>query len=307
MISDFTTTADNNKFIFNPITRRNVLKNKRNIESVERQINNYKIKHNINNDVSTEQTTEQAQPAQPAQPAEPTETHAEAVQAEPLNTLSKIEIITCKVSSIFNIYNVHIRTVKTFVNNLKTADDTVDEIYNDINKCNNNYQRLYASRVNMVHDYLDKASKQFIKIQKKHLMTESHYNVIQEYIFTFLKRYEDLTNKCISYPVHQSEEVRANYEADEIIRQREHRAEIVRVREYNKTAKKLNDLYDEQMTKWIKYQMENVAVTTKYGKELKLSREQIANIKIDYNYIYSRCNTDQEKELFNKKWSDRLE
>mgnify|MGYP003646736543 CR=1 FL=1 len=277
---DITEITENFKvYYYNPITKRNILKNNRNLISIQKQIKAHLLKN----------------PPTPTAPAAPADPVAPAAPDDDMEDNIKIEI-----NELFNMYSINKTALNNYVNRLVyvaiTARGIRYEIINNIDTAN---QSLFNDRLKFMDNEICSARTSLLKFIKKYNISRKHYNIIIENF----NKYEDIFKRI-------SEQVRTlkkyetpEAEAEAIKKQNEHGHAINMMNMKNDVIKKINKLFDKQLAEWLRDTMNTEGESCKYGRTLKIKKN---NIKIDYDLIKSKLYGDYEHEIFNKHFGHLL-
>lgn len=280
-----TESIKNNKmYYYNPITKRDILKNPRNYKSIVNQIKKYEDKQTI-------PTTQEVQPPHDVQLVEGEAVHNPADDVAP------------EIKEIFTDYTPNKRTLNNYIDKVHyvftTAQDIRYEILNNVDTAN---QSQFIERLNFMTHTLKDTRKVLIKLINNNNMDKDDSRALTD---NYLK-YCEIRRKLIDEVLKLNQY--ANKEAEDTANKNRLRAEILQRERVarGRACKKLNNLVSDQMTKWIKYKMENESTRCKYGQTLTISPQSIADLKIDYNYIKSQCKTPLEIEIFELNYADKM-
>lgn len=283
-----TESIKNNKmYYYNPITKRDILKNPRNYKSIVNQIKKYE-------DKQTTHTTPTAQEVPPPHVVQ-------LVEGEFIN--NPADDVAPEIKEIFTDYTPNKTTLNNYINKVHyvytTAQDIRYEILNNIDTAN---QSQFIDRLNFITREIKDARKVVIKLINNNNMDKDDSRALT----ANYSKYCDLRRRLIDQVLTLKQY--ADKEAEDEADRNKLRAEILQRERIarGKACKKLNNLVSEQLTKWIKYKMENESTRDKYGQTLTLSSNSIADLKIDYNYIKSQCKTPLEIEIFNINYADKM-
>ena len=294
--------ADGAKFIYNPVTKRNVKDNKRNRISVIKQIEKYNIANpptttppTTPTQTPTPTTTEPIQPPQPTHP-QPTPTTPEQPKATQSDENRKL----------FNKIKIASRSLNLYIATCDEVDDKLNNLNDEINKNDNNNQLRYIAKLNQISSLIDRATKYLLKIFKKVELPYKERLPIVAFYNEYQKRHTEATEtvKSFKYYANDEAEEEANkYHKEALIahhtEKKINQIKNIEIAKHNKAVKKINNLYTEQMKSGHK--------TTDGVTEIIITGSEIRdNIDIDYQYIYNQCTTDTEKALFKKKFKNKI-
>ena len=292
-----TSTTDGKNYLFNPITKRTIADSLRNRKSLIKQIQ----KFNLN--TST-----------PNIEARPTTTTTPTTE-EPDEITDQLQSEANR--KLFKNLQINSRTLNLYITLCDEINIKLIKLNRDIAKCKNNNQLLYIARLNDINDDLNKATKYLLRIfnrlelpYKERLPIVAFYNIYQQ------RHTEagDLIKTFKYYADDEAEETANKYHKEELLAHH-NQAKIAhienkKIKEYNTALKKINKLYDEQINNYLIEKLDTAkrGEADKFGvREIIISGKEIRdNLSVDYQSIYNHCNTETEREIFKKKFKNKI-
>ena len=287
-------TQNNKMYYYNPITKRDILKNNRNLISIQKQIETHLLKH----PTTPAAPAAPATPAAPTVPAAPTTPTAPAAPTTPADDME--DNIKIEINELFNMYSINKVALKNYVDRLVYVATTTRGIrYEIINNIDTTNQSLFNDRLKFMDTQICSARTSLLKFIKKYNIARKDYDIIidnfNKYEMIF-KRIKEQVFKLKRYETPEAEAA--------AIKKQDEQGHAVYLRDMkNRTIKKINKLFDEQIAEWLRDTINKEGVPCKYGKTLMIKNN---HIKIDYQLIKSKLYDDDEHEIFNKHFGHLL-
>jgi len=293
-ITESTNATTNKIYYYNPVTKRNVLKNNRNLKSIQAQILKYQQSNNESNAPPTPPPTPPTpQPTEPTEPTEPTTT------AE----IEHVQTIAETIKKAFINYKPNKTAFNNYIKHVEYTNDELEKLKLDISTHTNNHQLIYIERLNDTQRMLNDAIKSVTKLLKKCNVSDDDRHGIVKYLFSFNDIYKELLRQVKTFKMYENTEQAERIQTERV----EHRRQMEQAKIYNRAVAKINNMYDDQLAEWLKNELATNGEKTAYGTQLNLTRYDIINMNIDYRLIYNNCNSDLEREIFNDNYRERLD
>jgi hypothetical protein len=265
----------------------------------KRYIEDYHALNEQTPNTPTEEDEEKEEIKTHLQITEPTPTEQQTTKNP-----NPVDDITQEIKTAFKNYKPNTTALNNYIKKILYAFNNIQilntEIYETIDTAS---QMDFIERLNYITRELKDAMKSITKLMLKNdVKKEDRADIIKTYT-THTNNHRDLIRRVESLKRYPSQE-----EADEAIRQTEQNRQAHQINRLRQIAfKKINNLYNNEIAKWIKYKMEKNGEKSQYGTTLNLSSATITNMDIDYNFIKSQCISDIEKEVFKIYYAKRME